>query len=125
MPIPQSRTATLHVHRGDTVKVAVGRHNQDNPEKNDKGKVGKVLRVFPRKGTVVVEGVNITTRAVKPTQTNPKGGFERKEAAIPVGRVRLICTSCNKTTRLAFKTVNDKKVRYCKKCNAVVETARD
>jgi large subunit ribosomal protein L24 len=109
MPAPQTG---VHVKRGDTVRIAMGK---------DRGTVAKVLRVFPREGKLIVEGVNVITKAIKPTQANPQGGFDRREAPIPAGKVKLVDPSCGQVTRVATKLVDGKKVRYCKKCGAVIE----
>ena len=105
----------VHVKRGDTVMVALGK---------DRGHTGKVLRVFPKKGQVLVEGANVVKKSIKPTQANPTGGFDSREAPMPAGKVKLVCPSCQKTTRGASRMVDGKKVRYCKKCDAVIEDNR-
>ena len=102
----------LHVKRGDTVKIGQGK---------DRNKTGRVLRVQPKKSTIIVEGINIVKKAIKPTQENQRGGFESFEAPIHASKALLVCPSCGKTTRVAHKVVADKKVRYCKKCDAVIE----
>lgn len=68
----------MRVKRGDTVRVIAG---------NELGRTGKVLKVFPRSGRVVVEGVNLIKRHARPTQKNPKGGIIEKEAPIHVSNV--------------------------------------
>ena len=111
MPESYREQATIHVRRGDTVKISQGK---------DSGKTGKVVRVFTKNGMIIVEGINIVKKALKPTQENPNGGFETLERPFNVGKALLVCSSCGKTTRLAHKLVNGKKVRYCKKCDAVI-----
>lgn len=114
---PAARTGLhVHVRRGDTVKIAMGK---------DRGAVAKVLRVFPRKGQLIVEGVNVIKRAVKPSQANPRGGFDTREAPIHAAKVRLVCPNCEKTTRIARREIDGKKVRYCKKCDGVIEDVLD
>lgn len=71
----------LHVKKGDTVEVIAG---------SDRGKQGRVLRVFPKKSRVVVEGVNMIKRHTRPSQKNQKGGILEKEAAIHVSNVRVV-----------------------------------
>jgi large subunit ribosomal protein L24 len=71
-------TATLHVHRDDTVVVLAG---------EDRGKTGKVLRVYPSRGRVLVEGINLVKRAVRKTQDNPRGGIVEREAPIDASNV--------------------------------------
>jgi large subunit ribosomal protein L24 len=108
----QVKNASVHVKRGDTVKVALGK---------DRGSVGKVLRVYPRKGEVLVEGVNVVKKAIKPSQTNPRGGFDSREAPLAASKVKLVCPNCEKTTRIGHRLQDGRKVRYCKKCDTVIE----
>ncbi len=103
----------VHVKKDDMVKIIAGK---------ERGKTGKVLRVFPAKGRVVVENLNVVKRHTRPNQLNPEGGIVEKEAAISMSNVMLICGSCNEATRTGIKTLEDgSKTRYCKKCNASVD----
>ncbi|TDT70668.1 large subunit ribosomal protein L24 [Hypnocyclicus thermotrophus] len=95
----------LHVKTGDTVFVISGK---------DKGKTGKVLRVFPKKGKIIVEGINIITKHVKPNQINPQGGVVKREAPIFSSKVMLFDEKAGKPTRVGYKVVDGKKVRYSK-----------
>ncbi|AWZ49526.1 50S ribosomal protein L24 [Hathewaya limosa] len=98
----------IHVRRKDTVVVISGK---------DKGKVGEVLAVIPKKGRVLVEGVNIVTKHEKPNRQNMQGGIQKVEAPINSSKVMLYCTKCNKATRISHKILEDgTKVRVCKKC---------
>ena len=99
--VPES----LHVKTGDLVYVISGK---------DKGKTGKVLKVFPKKGKVVVEGINMITKNMKPTPINPQGGVVTKEAAIFSSKVMLFDEKAGKPTRVGHKVVDGKKVRYSK-----------
>jgi large subunit ribosomal protein L24 len=106
-------TFKLHVKKDDMVKVIAGK---------EKSKTGKVLRVFPAKGRVVVEGLNIIKRHTRPTQLSPEGGIVEKEAAINISNLMLICSSCNEASRTGIRTLEDgSRVRYCKKCNENVD----
>ncbi|MBQ9635265.1 MAG: 50S ribosomal protein L24, partial [Acidaminococcaceae bacterium] len=87
-----STAVKLHVKKGDPVQVLSGK---------DKGKEGKILTALPKKGKVIVEGVNKVKRHTKPSQTNPQGGIVTKEAAIASWKVMLVCPSCKKPTRIA------------------------
>lgn len=104
--------ATSKIKKGDTVKVITGK---------DKGKEGKVLSVNANK--VLVEGVNTITKHSKASQANPKGGIIHQEAAIDVSNVMLSIKG--KTTRVGFKTVEDKKgtkkVRIAKSTGEVID----
>jgi large subunit ribosomal protein L24 len=102
-----------HVKKDDMVKILAGK---------ERGKTGKVLRVFPAKGRVVVEGLNQVKRHTRPTQLSPEGGIVEKEAAISMSNVMLICGSCNEATRTGVRLLEDgTKTRFCKKCNASVD----
>ena len=103
-------TVKLHVRKGDTVKVLSGK---------DRGTVSEVIRCMPKDGRVVVKGVAMMKKSVRPTQANPRGGIITKEAAIPACRVQLVCPKCNKATRVGHAFNEEgKKVRVCKKCGA-------
>ncbi|PLY01141.1 MAG: 50S ribosomal protein L24 [Desulfuromonas sp.] len=103
----------LHVKKDDTVMILAGK---------DKGKSGKILRVLPDKKRVLVENLNVVKRHTRPTQANSEGGIIEKEASIDISNVQLICTSCNKPARTGQKVLDDgSKVRYCKKCNEIVD----
>lgn len=100
----------LKIKKGDTVIVVTGK---------DKGKKGKVLSVNPERGFVVIEGVNILKKHVKPTQKNPKGGVITQEGGVHISNVKLICPSCGQPTRVGFKPKSEGvKVRVCKKCDS-------
>jgi len=95
----------LHVKTGDTVFVISGK---------DKGKTGKVTRVFNKKGKVLVEGINVVTKHMKPTQMNPQGGVVTKEAPLFSSKVMLFDEKSGKPTRVGYKFVDGNKVRYSK-----------
>ena len=98
----------VHVRKNDTVVVVSGK---------DKGKTGEVLKVFPKTGKVLVQGVNIVSRHKKPTRENVQGGIIKSEAAIYSSKVMLYCTKCKNATRISNKILKDgSKVRVCKKC---------
>ena len=105
----------LNVKKGDNVIVLAGK---------DKGKEGKVIAAMPKKGKVVVEGVNKVKRHTKPSAKAPQGGILAKEMPMPVCKVMLVCPSCSKPTRIAHKEVNGKMVRACKKCGEVIDQTK-
>lgn len=104
----------MKIHKNDNVLVISG---------NAKGKTGKVLKVFPERNRVIVEGVNITKRHARPSQKNPQGGIIQKEAPIHASNVMVICPKCNEPSRIGRKHVKDaltsKKqfMRICKNCS--------
>ncbi len=82
----------------------------------DKGKKGKILRAFPKRGRVMVEGVNLIKKHQKPKKTGEKGQIVEMSALIDISNVKLICSKCDKATRVGHKIVDNKKYRICKKC---------
>jgi large subunit ribosomal protein L24 len=100
----------MHVKKGDKVKVISGK---------DKGKVGVVLEAYPKKERVLVEGVNMIKKHAKPSQDAPQGGIVTKEAPIHVSNVMLLDPKDGVPTRVGFKVVDGKKVRFAKKSNQV------
>jgi len=104
----------MHVKKGDTVAVISGA---------DKGKKGKVLVVNPTASRVLVEGVNMVTRHVKPRGANEKGGRMEKEGWMYASNVMPICPSCKKATRNGYEILEDgTKQRVCKKCGKKLES---
>ncbi|WP_303862293.1 50S ribosomal protein L24 [Alkalibaculum bacchi] len=98
----------VHVKKDDIVMVNAGK---------SKGVKGKVLAVYPKENRVVVEGVNIITKHMKPSQQSPQGGIVKKEGKIHASNVLLYCEKCQKGVRVGKKFLEDgSKVRYCKKC---------
>ncbi|MGM0610499.1 MAG: 50S ribosomal protein L24 [Thermodesulfobacteriota bacterium] len=89
----------------------------------DRQKVGKVKKVYKHDAQVLVEGVNMVKRHVKPNPyKNEQGGIVDKEAPIDISNVALVCDSCSERTRVGFKETNDgSKVRFCKKCNETIK----
>ena len=102
--------------KGDMALVVTG---------NDSGKTGKVLKVFPGKERVLIEGVNFIKRHTKPSQKNPQGGIQEREAAIHVSNAMLYCTKCGRGTRVRHTALSDgTKVRACGHCGEVIEKPR-
>ncbi len=105
--------AKLHVKKNDVVTIIAGK---------EQGKTGKVLRVYPAKGRVVVENLNVIKRHTRPNQLNPEGGIIEKEAPLSLSNVMLVCGSCNQATRTGVRLLEDgSKTRFCKKCNESVD----
>ena len=103
----------MRLKKGDTVIVLTGK---------DAGRKGKILKVTPDKGKVIVEGVNRVRKHQKPTRALPQGGILRIEAAIDASNVMLVCSKCDRPTRIGMKVLaNGDKVRCCKKCGEVLE----
>jgi large subunit ribosomal protein L24 len=103
----------LHVKKDDMVMVQVGK---------DKGKTGKVLKVFTDKGRVLVENLNVVKRHTRPNQLNPDGGIVEKEAPLNISNVMVVCGACNEPARTGIRTLdNGSRVRFCKKCDELVD----
>jgi large subunit ribosomal protein L24 len=107
--------ASLSIHRNDTVQVLTGA---------DRGKQGRVLRVFPDKGTVLVEHVRVVKKTVSSkTRQRSKGGIAEQESPINVSNVVLVCPNCG-TARVGYKTEGEVRVRICKKCGTELSTKK-
>ncbi|WMM25580.1 50S ribosomal protein L24 [Tissierella sp. MB52-C2] len=103
----------MHVKSGDTVVVIAGK---------DKGKKGKVLRVFPKESKVIVEGVNMLTKHKKPQGPTAPGGIVKMEGPIDSSNVMYFCDKDKKAVRVGHKILTDgKKVRVCKKCGEALD----
>ena len=102
----------MRIKKGDTVQVLSG---------NDKGKTGEVLEVIPKDSKVVVKGINVRKKHIKPRKQGEEGGIIPIECAIDSSKVNVICPKCGKTTRVEYKVEEGKKVRICKKCGAVIK----
>jgi len=101
----------MKIKKGDQVKILSGK---------DRGKQGKVLRVMPKEDKVVVENINIRKKHVRPRREGEKGQIVEIPAPLHISNVALICTKCGKPTRVGFRFEENKKVRYCKKCQKVI-----
>ena len=103
-----NKKKTLHVKTGDRVIVTAGK---------DKGKTGNVKKSIPSKSQVIVEGLNMVTKAQKPQpMAGIQGGLIKVEAPVDASNVMVICPACEKPTRIKHAVVDGKKVRVCKKC---------
>ena len=102
----------MKIKKGDTVQVLAG---------NDKGKTGEVLEVMPKESKIVVKGVNVRKKHIKPRKQGQEGGIIPVECAIDSSKVNVVCPKCGKSTRIGYKVENDKKVRICKKCGTEIK----
>ena len=102
----------MEIKKGDTVVVISG---------EEKGKKATVIKSNPSKHKVVLDGVNMVTKHVKPRGANQPGGKVQQPAAIDVSNVMLVCPECGKATKVAHDKVDGKNVRKCKKCGAVID----
>ncbi len=97
----------MKIKKGDTVEVLSG---------NDKGKTGEVLEVIPKMQRVIVKGVNIRKKHVKPRKQGEEGGIIPVECSIHSSKVNVVCPKCNKATRVGVIKEGKEKIRVCKKC---------
>ena len=95
------------VRKGDRVKVIAG---------NDRGKIGKVLVVYPERNRIIVENVHMITKHQRPTQTLREPGIIKREGPIHISNVLPICPECGLPTRVGFVVVEGEKMRRCKQC---------
>lgn len=101
-----------YLKKNDNVIVLTGK---------DKGKSGKILKIFKEEGRVLVEKINLVKKHSRPTQANPQGGIIEKELPIAISNVALFCKKCEKGVRVGKKLLEDgSKVRYCKKCGEIL-----
>jgi large subunit ribosomal protein L24 len=102
----------VDIRRNDTVKVIAGR---------DKGKQGRVLRVFPDDRKILVEHVGMVKKNVRPNpQRNIKGGIAEQESRIDISNVMLVCPTCG-PKRIRHEHKGDRRVRVCRGCNTTLE----
>ncbi|MFA5052423.1 MAG: 50S ribosomal protein L24 [Patescibacteria group bacterium] len=98
----------MYFKKNDTVQIITGK---------DRGKKGKVLQTFPKMNTVVVEGMNMKAKNVRPKRQGEKGQVVRYNAPVDASNVQLFCSKCNKPVRVGLtKTADGKKIRICRKC---------
>jgi large subunit ribosomal protein L24 len=103
----------MKILKGDTVKILIGK---------DKGREGLVVKSIPKKDKVVVKGLNLYKKHIKPTQ-GKAGSIIEKERSITVSKVAVICPSCKKTIRVAYLIdKSGEKSRICRKCKSVLNT---
>lgn len=103
----------LKIKKGDLVKVIAGEY---------KGAQGRVLKVFPEEGRIIVEGVNIVKKHVKPSQKYPQGGIIEMEAPIHISNVMLVDPKTGEPTRVGRKRLEDGRiVRYAKKSGEILD----
>jgi len=101
-----------HVKKNDFVMVVAGK---------EKGKKGKVLNVLSKKNRIIVEKVNFIKRHSRPSAKNRQGGIVEREGTIHISNVMIVCSKCNKSTRIGKKSLQDgKKVRICRKCGEIL-----
>jgi len=102
----------LHVKMNDIVKILAGK---------DKGKTGKVLKVYPIKKRAIVQGVNFTKKHARRSRQDEQGGIIQREAPLDLSNIAIVCKGCSQATRVGSDVLKDgSRVRYCKKCKEVL-----
>lgn len=99
----------MKIKKNDTVKILLGK---------DRGKTGKVINVFKKEDKIVVEGMNMRKKHMRPKKQGQVGQVVQIPMPMHSSNVSVVCPGCSKTTRISKKRVGDKNVRICKKCNA-------
>jgi len=99
----------MKLKKGDNVIVLSG---------NDKGKTGEILEIIPSTQKVIVKGVNIRKKHVKPRKAGEEGGIIPSEYPIHSSKVNVVCPKCGKASKIGYVIEDGKKVRVCKKCGA-------
>jgi len=102
----------MKIKKGDTVQVLSG---------NDKGKTGEVLEIIPKLQKVIVKGVNVRKKHVKPRKQGEEGGIISVECSIHSSKVNVVCPKFNKATRVGMIKEGKEKIRVCKKCGAKIK----
>jgi large subunit ribosomal protein L24 len=105
--------ALRRLKKDDTVMVIAGR---------ERGKTGKVLRVLPEKGRVLIERVNLIKRHTKPRGVQQPGGIVEREASIHLSNVLPICGRCNKPTRIGHRRLGERALRVCRRCGEPLDS---
>lgn len=101
----------MKIRKGDKVKATRGK---------DRGKVGEVVKVWPRTGKVLVSGINMYKRHLKPRGEGQKGEIKELSRPLPAGNVGLVCPKCQLVTRIGYQMDESKKVRICRKCKQII-----
>lgn len=102
----------MKIKKGDKVKILTGK---------DRGKTGKVLQVLNQRNKISVEGINLLFKNMRPKKQREKGQRIQFPAPLAVSNVALVCPKCNKTTRISYKILDNKKrIRICKKCKDLI-----
>jgi large subunit ribosomal protein L24 len=101
----------MKIRKNDTVLIISGK---------DRAKKGKVVRVFPKINKIVVEGINLRKKHVRPKRTGEKGQIISLPLPIDVSDVKIICPKCGRAARIGYKVEAGEKVRVCKKCGGEI-----
>ncbi len=101
----------MKIHKDDTILIIAGK---------DHGRKGKVIKILSKKKKIIVEGLNIKKKHVRPRRQGEKGQRVEVPASLDISNVKLICPKCGNSTRVGYKIVGEKKYRICKKCKGEI-----
>lgn len=101
----------MKIHKGDTIKIITGK---------DSGKTGKVLKVIPKKDKILIEGLNLFKKHVRPKKQGEKGQTILVPRPINVSNAMILCASCSRAVKIGYRLEGEKKERICKKCKAKI-----
>ncbi|MBI2100779.1 MAG: 50S ribosomal protein L24 [Candidatus Vogelbacteria bacterium] len=99
----------MKLKKGDTVIIRAGK---------DRGRTGKILRVLPQENKLVVEGINLFKRRVRPKKAGEKGEVVAVAYPLPAAKLMIKCVRCGRGSRVGFRLAGSKKFRFCRKCGA-------
>ncbi|MCX6724187.1 MAG: 50S ribosomal protein L24 [Candidatus Staskawiczbacteria bacterium] len=97
----------MKVKKGDNILIIAGK---------DKGRTGKIIKAMPKELKVLVEGINLKKKHVRPKREGEKGQVVEIPAAMDVSNIKIVCPKCGKATRVGYSVENKEKYRICKKC---------
>jgi len=101
----------MKIHKGDAVLVISGK---------DRLKKGKVIKVFPKTGKIMVEAVNVRKKHMKPKKSGEKGQVAEIPLPISISNVKIVCSKCGRAARIGYKIEGEEKHRICKKCEGEI-----
>jgi large subunit ribosomal protein L24 len=101
----------MKVKKGDSILITAGK---------DKGRTGKIIKAMPKELKVLVEGINLKKKHVRPKREGEKGQVVEIPVPMDISNIKLICPKCGKATRVGFKIEKEQKSRVCKKCGQII-----
>lgn len=101
----------MRLKKGDTVRIITGK---------DRGKQGKILEVSPTTHLIVVENLNLRTKNVRARRQNEKGQRVQYAAPLHTSNVLIVCSKCNKASRLGVRRENQRSIRFCRRCQTAL-----
>ena len=101
----------MKIKKGDNVLVISGK---------DKGRTGKVVKALPKEAKILIDGINLHKKHVRPKREGEKGQVVNVSAPMNISNVKIVCPKCGKATRLGYKIGKDSKERICKKCGQII-----